>query len=148
MLHPERILFCIKLVEEAFHTSLLPLQTMLKRSLLELLVSMLPLSPYLFQIANPFPCQTVLNSNHTKSANKQPNKELVWEITKSPFESQQDARIARALGYFRNLTFYTRPRAFTHFNFELNQISHTGGKPLSSPHVHWFLLFILIFTPT
>ena len=88
----------MKLVEEAFHMSLFPLQTMLKRSLLELLVSMLPLSPYLFQIANPFPCQTVLNSNHTKSANKQPNKELAREIIKSPFESQQDARIARALG--------------------------------------------------
>ena len=88
----------MKLVEEAFHKSPFPLQTMLKRSLLELLVSMLPLSPYLYQIANPFLCQTVLNSNYTKSANNQPNKELVWEIMKSSFEGQQDARIARALG--------------------------------------------------
>lgn len=88
----------MKLVEEAFHKSPFPLQTILKRSLLELLVSMLPLSPYLYQIANPFLCQTVLNSNYTKSANNQPNKELVWEIMKSSFEGQQDARIARALG--------------------------------------------------
>ena len=88
----------MKLVEEAFHKSPFPLQTMLKRSLLELLVSMLPLSPYLYQIANPFLCQTVLNSNYTKSANNQPNKELVWEIMKYSFEGQQDARIARALG--------------------------------------------------
>ena len=70
----------MKPVEEAFHKSPFPLQTMLKGSLLELLVSMLPLSPYLYQIANPFPCQTVLNSNHTKSENNQPNKELAWEI--------------------------------------------------------------------
>lgn len=88
----------MKLVEAAFHKSPFPLQTMLKRSLLLLLVSLLPLSPYLYQIANPFPCQTVLNSNHTKSATNQPNKELVWEIMKSPFEGQKDARIARALG--------------------------------------------------
>lgn len=93
----ERILFCVKLVEEAFHRSPLPLQTMLNRSVLELLVSTLHLTPYLYQIPNPFPCQMALKPNHTKPEKKQPNKNLVWEVMKSPCEGQQDARIARAL---------------------------------------------------